>query len=384
MNQPTHRERAEVYLARAAAWLDAIPGDDQDHATVAATLGTGHAVLAHLDALALPEPGAGEAILAAARKLTDEFALVQDHDHGEATIGGGDQLQDMIPGADVGRVAPETGAPVSLDAENGRSQIRADLAAVVSPAIRGFIDAEIEPAPEGVGTALTLVSVGLLTDVVAEALLEDGWRPGVEQLTREDRRGLAAVYGYELGEDEARRRLIEEGWRPPLPDFEGGEAELAAVLAHVLRDFTNDLPVVDCQRIAADAARAAWNAPLPEPPRVFFPGDTVPAGMWVSYETPNGLAAALGTGDWIGMVREVVELPFPTLDEWQAVVDRARAERAGHDRPLVSEEDYIPCRVNDETCVGQVTADRLCDTHRPHAERDQSTSDTSGQETTRG
>jgi hypothetical protein len=35
-----------------------------------------------------------------------------------------------------------------------------------------------------------------------------------------------------------------------------------------------------------------------------------------------------------------------------------------HDRPLVSEEDFVPCRVDSEDCEGQVTSDRLCDVHR--------------------
>lgn len=34
------------------------------------------------------------------------------------------------------------------------------------------------------------------------------------------------------------------------------------------------------------------------------------------------------------------------------------------DRPMVSEETHVPCRFDDETCVGQVTADQLCDVHR--------------------
>jgi len=34
------------------------------------------------------------------------------------------------------------------------------------------------------------------------------------------------------------------------------------------------------------------------------------------------------------------------------------------DRPLVSEEVYVPCRFNNEDCEGQITSDRLCDTHR--------------------
>lgn len=38
----------------------------------------------------------------------------------------------------------------------------------------------------------------------------------------------------------------------------------------------------------------------------------------------------------------------------------------GHDRPLVSEEVYVPCLVDDETCQGQVTAARLCDVHRDY------------------
>lgn len=39
-----------------------------------------------------------------------------------------------------------------------------------------------------------------------------------------------------------------------------------------------------------------------------------------------------------------------------------------HDRPLVSEEDFVPCQFDSEDCVGQVTSDRLCDVHRATGE----------------
>jgi hypothetical protein len=37
---------------------------------------------------------------------------------------------------------------------------------------------------------------------------------------------------------------------------------------------------------------------------------------------------------------------------------------AGFDRPLVSDEEYLPCHRDSDECVGQVTADGCCDAHR--------------------
>lgn len=51
------------------------------------------------------------------------------------------------------------------------------------------------------------------------------------------------------------------------------------------------------------------------------------------------------------------------IEAFEVPLEMATLAR-GHDRPLVSEEQYVPCRFDDETCVGQITADRLCDVHR--------------------
>ena len=177
MNQPTHRDKARKHLESAEAALQSNYPGAQGTAAITAAIGQGFAVLAHLDALALPEPGAGDAILAAARKLTTELGFGEDHDHRGLTLGPDDQAQDVIPGAHVAAVAPETASLVSRDAGNGDGDLRADLVSVVSPAIVGFIDAEIQFVPEARSHALTLTSAGLLTDVVVAALTEAGWRP---------------------------------------------------------------------------------------------------------------------------------------------------------------------------------------------------------------
>lgn len=390
MNQPSHRERAEDYLDRAESALHTSP----DHANVVATLATCHAVLAHLDALALPEPGAGEAILAAARKLSTELDIDQDHDHGGVTGDRNDQAQGVIPGAHVGRVAPETGSPVYLDGRNGDGDLTADLAEVVASAL--CVDPRLSDHP-----------IQTIADITAHAVLTAGWRPGAEQLTREDRRDLAAVMGYELGEDEARRRLIAGGWRPPLPDggqdlaehvasaiadalathpWEGGHhsghplsvfAEVAtAAVMPFLDEPKPDLDIVGRRHVAGQLEVASDSGPwyvrildeavhhtseeapalidwtrdgrmigvellgsgrerTPQPaPQVFFPGDTVPAGVpLLAYvATPEGRMPVLHEPDnvdrelsqWHGVCIEIV---MPSLAEWQAVADRARAER---------------------------------------------------------
>lgn len=69
---------------------------------------------------------------------------------------------------------------------------------------------------------------------------------------------------------------------------------------------------------------------VPAPaPRVWFPGDTVPAGVrgvdsrrWIYGDLANDWTVPLSVRG--GAIVELVE-PYP--DEWQAAVDRARAER---------------------------------------------------------
>ncbi|MEU7787694.1 hypothetical protein [Amycolatopsis sp. NPDC049159] len=73
----------------------------------------------------------------------------------------------------------------------------------------------------------------------------------------------------------------------------------------------------------ADTIRAILDS-APPAPRVFFPGDTVPAGIWV-------LSGRLGfhrvPWDWT-ITETYVEAHPMTREEWQAAVDRASEERA--------------------------------------------------------
>lgn len=62
----------------------------------------------------------------------------------------------------------------------------------------------------------------------------------------------------------------------------------------------------------------------PPAPRVFFPGDTVPAG--VAGYNPLGVAQAQDK-DWVTHMY-LVELPVPSDEVWQSAVDRAREARA--------------------------------------------------------
>jgi len=80
------------------------------------------------------------------------------------------------------------------------------------------------------------------------------------------------------------------------------------------------------QRPCADAVRLV---PAPPAPRVFFPGDTVPAGVALA----NGLGQVLAASPFPYMISggpgaAYVEVLLSTNPAWQATVDRARAERA--------------------------------------------------------
>ncbi|MFD6070778.1 HNH endonuclease signature motif containing protein [Amycolatopsis lurida] len=132
MNQPSHRDRARELLDEAESALAFVSFDG---VTARAALATAHAVLAHLDALALPEPGTGDVILDAARKLTDDLGptpdfharafteAVQDHDHGGLTSRSDDHAQHHENPAPSVAGATNPGVPVSLDAGNGRSKM---------------------------------------------------------------------------------------------------------------------------------------------------------------------------------------------------------------------------------------------------------------------
>lgn len=64
----------------------------------------------------------------------------------------------------------------------------------------------------------------------------------------------------------------------------------------------------------------------PPAPRVFFPGDTVPAGRLVADD--RCVVHELAWEDWRAS-ETYVEIPYtvPNPDEWQAAVERGRDER---------------------------------------------------------
>lgn len=80
-------------------------------------------------------------------------------------------------------------------------------------------------------------------------------------------------------------------------------------------------------RAKLDRIRAILDS-APPVPRVFFPGDTVPAGVAVMLDDWSLLEAipvAELQSEQDGTVVEL--LGIPTSEEWQAAVDRARAAR---------------------------------------------------------
>jgi hypothetical protein len=83
-----------------------------------------------------------------------------------------------------------------------------------------------------------------------------------------------------------------------------------------------DGPCSDCLGTGhAHAGPCVENNPSP---RVFLPGDTVPAGVAVltnfgdTWRKPDDWSIGFGTA---------VEITIPSEDEWDAAVARARAER---------------------------------------------------------
>ncbi len=71
----------------------------------------------------------------------------------------------------------------------------------------------------------------------------------------------------------------------------------------------------------------------PPAPRVYFPGDTVPAGTHLTTlsRLPGDILVldALMRKDWVvDQSGPYVEISVPSPADWQSIVDRARAERA--------------------------------------------------------
>lgn len=83
------------------------------------------------------------------------------------------------------------------------------------------------------------------------------------------------------------------------------------------------------QRPCADAVRLV---PAPPAPRVFFPGDTVPAGVVTAFPSDTDPANRMmltpaQVWRWPAELT-CIEVPIPSREEWQAAVDRARDARA--------------------------------------------------------
>ena len=76
--------------------------------------------------------------------------------------------------------------------------------------------------------------------------------------------------------------------------------------------------------LVLDRIRAILDS-APPAPRVWFPGDTVPAGTWVM--NVGGGTIAPRHEDAL-TPRPCVEVTLPTPEEWLAIVDRASAARA--------------------------------------------------------
>ncbi|MEV4053012.1 hypothetical protein AB0J55_17655 [Amycolatopsis sp. NPDC049688] len=100
--------------------------------------------------------------------------------------------------------------------------------------------------------------------------------------------------------------------------------EIRAALAAVDGD-----PAVPVEYLA-DTVRAVLRGDTPTPAlRVFFPGDTVPAGTALMLDDGSLLEADTGAERWDINDGVAVELlGIPTREEWQAAVDRARDARA--------------------------------------------------------
>lgn len=76
-----------------------------------------------------------------------------------------------------------------------------------------------------------------------------------------------------------------------------------------------------------DRIRAILDCPAPAP-RVWFPGDDIPADRVVVAEHAVIYAYDANEQSWDDIGGPVVEIPVPSPEEWQAAIDRAEAKRA--------------------------------------------------------
>lgn len=128
---------------------------------------------------------------------------------------------------------------------------------------------------------------------------------------------------------DAVRAILDSAPPAPDPDDASPEelrAEIGRLRNEMLRWQERATEYAEALRVAAEPAQA---------PRVFFPGDTVPAGVPLAsvVNTTEGRFLGLLEADNVDRtlsthVGPAVELRgVPSLEEWQASVNRARAER---------------------------------------------------------
>ena len=112
--------------------------------------------------------------------------------------------------------------------------------------------------------------------------------------------------------EEARRRGLPRVWlkAEELPDSETEPLE----------------PLVST---ATTARRRVVHIAQTSTPRVFFPGDVVPAGTAVMLDDGSLLEGAATDEQWEADDGPVLELIVPTPEEFQSAVDRAKAARDG-------------------------------------------------------
>lgn len=106
-------------------------------------------------------------------------------------------------------------------------------------------------------------------------------------------------------------------------------SEIRAVVAEVDAIHPLDFRSIPSVGSVVDRIRAILDRPAPAA-RVFFPGDTVPAGTWVMNDSRTETRSIVGNPqhDWRVMFGPCVEIfGLPSPEDWQAAIDRAEAER---------------------------------------------------------
>lgn len=114
-----------------------------------------------------------------------------------------------------------------------------------------------------------------------------------------------------------------------MPELEQLRTDIAEYVQRVLMtEAWEETGEEVADRVMSMVKAAGWG-PKRTTPRVFFPGDTVPAGQWIWVLNPDGrVGAAMGVEEWTPGHSPLVAMDAPSPEEFQATVDRAKAARA--------------------------------------------------------